>query len=461
MTVPTEILLEGKILPADQGRFITLPFEVPEHMTRMEVHLYYSDRVGSEPWETEGNALDIGICDPRENTDAQKGFRGWSGSSRLEFVIDGESATPGYISGPIQAGTWHIQLGLFKIWRHGCEYKISISLTPEPQKKAEVRFPTMLPLRTESARTVSSTGWYKGDLHCHTYHSDGDSDPADVVREAERLGLDFLAVTDHNTISHQVVLNTIDTPVMLIPGIEVTTFAGHWNVWGDFDWIDFRINSAEKTDAMIKEAKRRGYLTSCNHPRPNGPEWRFENVESFDCVEVWNSPWLIEHNHHCLNFWEKRLNQGKRFVAVGGSDNHELKNAAESHLGQPTTYIYCPGDVSPAGLLRGLRAGHAFVTCASDGPQIHLASDTAMMGDSISRPLNDRVKIQIEVLGGDEGQLEICTSSGVSASLLMQGNHNDLELEVDVTSTPYVRVQLRRAEDDSMMALTNPIYIED
>jgi len=64
-------------------------------------------------------------------------------------------------------------------------------------------------------------------------------------------------------------------------------------------------------------------------------------------------------------------------------------------------------------------------------------------------------------LGGDEGQLEICTSRGVSASLLMQGNHNDLELEVDVTSTPYVRVQLRRAEDDSMMALTNPIYIED
>src|SRR5690349_9805471 len=102
MTVPTEILLEGKILPADQGRFITLPFEVPEHMTRMEVHLYYSDRVGSEPWETEGNALGIGICDPRENIDTQKGFRGWSGSSRLEFVIDGESATPGYISGPIQ-----------------------------------------------------------------------------------------------------------------------------------------------------------------------------------------------------------------------------------------------------------------------------------------------------------------------------------------------------------------------
>jgi len=427
----------------------------------MDVRLEYSDRTGPEPWETERNALDIGIFDPRENDDPNKGFRGWSGSSRLEFSIDRDSATPGYISGPIQPGTWHIAFGLFKVWHKGCDYKLTITLTANPVQKTKAAFPAQLPLRTEAKRAFSPDGWYKGDLHCHTFHSDGDSDPVDVVKKAEMLGLDFLAVTDHNTISHQVALNLIDTSLMLIPGIEITTFSGHWNIWGDFDWIDFRIESAEKMDAMIQEAKRRGYLTSCNHPRPNGPEWRFENVESFDCIEVWNSPWLIEHNHHCLNFWETRLNQGKRFVAVGGSDNHELKNAAESHLGQPTTYIYCPGEVSPAGLLRALRTGHAFVTCASDGPQVRITSGTAMMGDSISRPLDDRIKIQIEVLGGDERQLEICTSRGVSSSLLMKGNRNDLELEVDVASTPYVRVQLRRAEDNSMVALTNPIYIED
>jgi len=460
MSESIEIVLEGKFLHADQGLLMALPFDVPANIGRMDLAFELSDRIGSEPEETEGNAIDLGIFDPRENDDPTKGFRGWSGSARLAFSIDGEMATPGYISGPIQAGTWHIALGLFKVWHKDCDYKFTITLTPD-SKNAPAAFPVLLPVRTESTRASSLDGWYKGDLHCHTFHSDGDSAPLDVVKEAEAHGLEFLAVTDHNTLSHQAILNTIATPVMLIPGIEVTTFSGHWNIWGDFDWIDFRIETAEKMDAMIREAKRRGYLTSCNHPRPNGPAWRFENVESYDCIEVWNSPWLIEHNHHCLKFWETRLNQGKRFVAVGGSDNHELKIAAESHLGQPTTYIYCPGEVSPAELLRALRAGHAFITCAPDGPQIHFMCGKAMMGDSIPRPADNRVTIQLEVWEGDEGQLEICTARGVSTSLTLTGDHTELELDVDVTDTPYVRVQLRCVEDNSMLALTNPIYIED
>ncbi|MBA3870053.1 MAG: PHP domain-containing protein [Anaerolineae bacterium] len=461
MSERTEVILEGTFQQNDQGRFVALPFDVPPHIGRVDVHLEFSDKTGTEPWETEGNALDIGIFDPRENDDPRKGFRGWSGSARMDFSIDGDTATPGYISGPIQQGTWHILLGLFKIWHKGCDYKLTITLTHDVPNNTPAEFPIQLPLRTEAKREASATGWYKGDLHCHSFHSDGDSDPINVVKEAERLGLDFLAVTDHNTLSHQVALNTIDTEVMLIPGVEITTFSGHWNIWGDFDWIDFRVDSAEKMDATIQEANRRGYLTSCNHPRPNGPAWKFENVESFNCIEVWNSPWLIEHNHHCLSFWETRLNQGKRFVAVGGSDNHELKNAAESHLGQATTYIYCDGEISPARLLQALRAGHAFVTCAPDGPQIYLLSGTAMMGDSILRPSNNQLKLQIEVLRGDGGQLEVCTAKGVSESILITGNQTKLELEVDIKDTSYVRVQLRRLEDNSMLVLSNPIYLDD
>ncbi len=44
-------------------------------------------------------------------------------------------------------------------------------------------------------------------MHNHTYHSDGDSDPLDVVRAAEALGLDFLAITDHNVRSQLARLN--------------------------------------------------------------------------------------------------------------------------------------------------------------------------------------------------------------------------------------------------------------
>src|SRR5439155_10721908 len=45
-------------------------------------------------------------------------------------------------------------------------------------------------------------GRYRGDLHSHTVHSDGTITVADRVHGAVEKGMDFLAITDHNTISH-------------------------------------------------------------------------------------------------------------------------------------------------------------------------------------------------------------------------------------------------------------------
>jgi hypothetical protein len=40
--------------------------------------------------------------------------------------------------------------------------------------------------------------WFKGNLHCHTYWSDGRAFPDQVVRSYRDAGYDFCAVTDHN-----------------------------------------------------------------------------------------------------------------------------------------------------------------------------------------------------------------------------------------------------------------------
>ena len=44
--------------------------------------------------------------------------------------------------------------------------------------------------------------WWAGDLHTHTVHSDGVLTVAELARLARGNGLDFIAVTDHNTVSH-------------------------------------------------------------------------------------------------------------------------------------------------------------------------------------------------------------------------------------------------------------------
>src|SRR5262249_39859790 len=160
-----------------RGGYVFVPFDVPAKIGRMEVMLEYSDRIGSEPYETEGNCLDMDIYDMRRATGQGDGFRGGSGSSRKEFFIGLHDATPGSVAGPTQQGVWQVSLGLYKIWLNGWHYKITVRLTPDETNDTTAVFFPLLPLRKEDApRQPSATGWYKGDLHSHTYHSDGDSD---------------------------------------------------------------------------------------------------------------------------------------------------------------------------------------------------------------------------------------------------------------------------------------------
>ena len=44
--------------------------------------------------------------------------------------------------------------------------------------------------------------WLAGDFHSHTVHSDGVLSVGGLAALAASRGLDFLAVTDHNTTSH-------------------------------------------------------------------------------------------------------------------------------------------------------------------------------------------------------------------------------------------------------------------
>ncbi len=246
----TTLTLTGHAEQQQTKTYVHVPFDVPEGTGRIDVRYQYSDQVGSDPHLTNGNTVDIGIFDPRGIQFLTDGFRGWSGSARQEFFISGNEATPAYLPGTIQPGTWNVCLGLYKVAPQGCDYQIDVTLTPGESAGS---LAPLLPLRTTPGR-IKPDGWYCGEMHNHTYHSDGDSDPLDVVRRVEQLGLDFLAITDHNSLSHLARLNEIDTPLMLIPGIEVTTFRGHWNVWGDQGWIDFRITDEAHMAQAIAEA---------------------------------------------------------------------------------------------------------------------------------------------------------------------------------------------------------------
>jgi hypothetical protein len=454
------IVLEGTLTPDQRLTYPLLPFTVPAHTARIDVRHSYASPIGSDPSLTDGNTVDIGIFDPRGHAFMEAGFRGWSGSARADFFISPKAASPGYMPGAIQPGMWHICLGAYKIAEVGCPYRIDIALTIDDADLAE-SFPARLALSAQPRTDIiRDSGWYRGDLHCHTYHSDGDSAPQTVIERAEALGLDFLAITDHNAVSHQVELAEAQTRLMLIPGMEVTTYRGHWNIWGAGPWIDFRVQSAADMQAAVDAALQAGYLISCNHPRPFGPEWAYPEVRGFHCIEVWNGPWLLM-NEAALAYWEARLRSGKRCAAVGGSDSHFHTRDHPAKLATPTTFIYCAGAPSPAALLDGLRAGHAFISESPDGAEVYLSAGSAMMGDALSTA-DDTVNFSVHVRRAAGKQLQIVTNTGVVQQFAVTDAEWMKTVPVDVRSTPYVRAQVVSGEQGRPIihALTNPIYIE-
>jgi len=66
------------------------------------------------------------------------------------------------------------------------------------------------------------------DLHTHSYYSDGDASPTQVVRKAKKAGVKILALTDHNSVSgvKEAIAEGNKLGIRVIPGIELRSKEG-------------------------------------------------------------------------------------------------------------------------------------------------------------------------------------------------------------------------------------------
>ncbi|WP_328701117.1 PHP domain-containing protein [Corallococcus silvisoli] len=72
--------------------------------------------------------------------------------------------------------------------------------------------------------------WIRGAYHVHTTRSDGRGTPAKVAEAAKAAGLDFVVLTDHNDLKPPAA--TWVDGVLLVPGVEISTSAGHLAAFG-------------------------------------------------------------------------------------------------------------------------------------------------------------------------------------------------------------------------------------
>jgi len=99
----------------------------------------------------------------------------------------------------------------------------------------------------------------KADLHLHTTASDGRLAPREIVSLAVRVGLDVIAVTDHDTIDGVVpALNAAQAfpSITVIPGVEINTDVprGEVHILGYF--IDYTDKKLAATLQKLRDSRR-------------------------------------------------------------------------------------------------------------------------------------------------------------------------------------------------------------
>ena len=463
------IVFRQHLRPEHVGEYVLLPFEVPADSARLEIEYSYDLAVAPVQGAPSGNALDLGLFDAHgADFGSAAGFRGWSGTARQRIFVAPDGASPGYLPGPLYPGLWHVLLGLYRLHPSGCSYEVTIRLTRGPAAEPA-------PLVWPMPEVKPEARWYRGDLHCHSHHSEATGTLADLCGAARAQGLDFLVVTEHNTISHHRLLGEFHTPEFLpIPGEEITTYHGHANVWGADGWVDFRCQSDADLARVIGMAHAAGGLFSVNHPKTDGPPWHFDTLAGIDCLEVWQGPWFLS-NYQSLALWDNLLRSGQRVVGVGGSDQHQpaaSEPPSWHRVGQPTTWVYAEA-LERRAILGGIKAGHVAISAGPEGPQLEMWARTegrkAMMGDTLLAAAQQPVEVTVRVRGASGLVLRLVGPKGILAEAPIPGADFTFAHTLASRVSTYVRAEVAQpldpAEADEpaalmLAALGNPIYVQ-
>ncbi len=437
------VVLEGSLPQgsATPDPYLALPFQVPQGTTRVDVRYRYDA----------GHILDLGLFDATVRPfPSSTGFRGWSGSARAHVFVARDEATPGYLAGEIGAGTWHVVLGIAHLAEGTCRYRVEVTCDANPRREA-----TALHFRPVS---VPGPRWFRGDLHSHCHHSDARGSLADLLDAARARGLDFLAVTDHNTVSHHAPARAASSDeLVIVPGEEITTYRGHANVWGVNGWVDFRIPRPDDVERLVQHVHQRGGLFAVNHPRHSpgciGCDWEYPVPDAVDVFEAWNGPWSYR-NWEALERYDALLRRGLKPTLVGGSDRHQPgwpdTDPQALWVGSPTTWFWLD-ELSETSLLQGLVHGRAFVSEGPEGPRVDLEIDGAVMGSTLETTRDRRLAVRATVEGGNGSVLRYVGAAGPVREVAIEGA-NFTDAFTWLADGPFLRTEVLAVGDEVALA---------
>lgn len=193
---------------------------------------------------------------------------------------------------------------------------------------------------------------YTGAIHIHSVYSDGSGEIIEIVTAAQESGLDYLILTDHNTLrALKEGYESCYDKTLLFVGCEINDKENknHYLALGVNETYSTRI-SAKEYVKKIKDSGGIGFLAHPHEKRTHMKEhpaypWTEWSSDDFTGIEIWNhmSEWmenLTEQNKYqsflhplksitqppeeTLKKWDE-LNLGRKVVGIGGVDAHAHK----------------------------------------------------------------------------------------------------------------------------------------
>ncbi len=356
-------------------------------------------------------------------------LRGWGGGLTEPTTIGVDDSSRGYLPGSIAPGGWQLVIGKANIADAGAHYTADLTFRDAATLMPRARAPfSPTVLRT-------GAGWYKGDFHVHSRES-GDAAATfdEIIALARARHLDFVVLSDHNTVSQHGLIAAVQPSLpdlLLVRGIEVTTYAGHGGALGATAYVDHRIGLDGRTAAqLIRDVNAQGGLFIVNHPALDlgkaciGCAWRHADTPwpEVGAIEIQTGNYKVGitlFTQPSLDLWDAQLDAGARLAAVGGSDDHRAgmdTGGSASEIGSPTTLVWAD-ELSEAAILAGVRAGRTTVALRGpDDPHVEL---TAIDGDQRlgigDTATGSSVTVETHVTGGN-GQVLFLVEDGVETA---------------------------------------------
>ncbi len=214
---------------------------------------------------------------------------------------------------------------------------------------------------------TTDIGVWSVDLHMHTSAShDCRSDPDDVVRRARQIGLDRIAITDHDEIDGALAAHELD-PELVIVGEEVRTSEG-LDLIGL--WLERRILPGGSFREVADAIHAQGGVVYVPHPfdshRGTSEPFLDGLADCVDAVEAFNARVHDESRNARAAAWARRHG----LPSGAGSDAHTLREIGRARV------LMAPFADSES-FLQSLRSGR--VEGRASSPLVHVASTWAKL----------------------------------------------------------------------------------